>query len=79
MPTNVEIRRVDSQGRLVLPRDWRMATLSKTKEVYIITHENYLRVIPKRKANIIELFDKVDLSIGAIDDWKDFERKLAES
>ncbi len=78
MPANVEIRRVDPQGRLILPRDWRKATLSKTREVYIITRKNYLKVIPKRKANIIELFDKVDLGIDAIEDWEKFERKLAE-
>ncbi len=78
MPANVEIRRVDPQGRLILPRDWRKTALSKNKEVYIIMRKNYLKVIPKRKANIIELFDKVDLGIDAIGDWEEFERKLAE-
>jgi DNA-binding transcriptional regulator/RsmH inhibitor MraZ len=33
METGVEIKKVDAQGRLILPADWREAELNENKEL----------------------------------------------
>lgn len=72
----VEVRKVDSQGRFVLPADWREAELKESKEVYIIKRRGYLKIIPKRKADLTRAFDKVDLGVEAVRDWREFEKSF---
>ena len=70
----VEVRKLDSRGRLVLPADWREAELNEGKELYIIKRKGYLKIIPKRRVDLTSNFDKVDLGAEAIGDWKRFEK-----
>ncbi len=70
---------MDSQGRLVLPVDWRESELDKTRELYIIKRKGYLKIIPKRRIDLTGNFDKVDLGVESIGSWKEFERKLHEA
>ncbi len=72
----VEVKKVDSQGRLILPADWREAELSENKELFIIKRKGYLKLVPKRRVDLTEWFDKVDLGIESIGSWKDFEKKF---
>jgi len=74
----VEVRKVDSQGRVILPSEWRKSEVGEDGEVYIVSRRGYLKIIPKRRPNLIEYFDSVDLGVEAIGDWKDFERKFRE-
>jgi bifunctional DNA-binding transcriptional regulator/antitoxin component of YhaV-PrlF toxin-antitoxin module len=74
----VEIKKVDSQGRLILPSDWRSQELSESSEVYVIKQKGYLKVIPKRKVDLTKFFDSADLGVDSIGKWSDFERKLTE-
>jgi len=70
---------MDSQGRLILPADWRESELDKTRELYTIKRKGYLQIIPKRRIDLTENFDKADLGIESIGNWKKFERKLHEA
>jgi len=74
LEAGVEERRVDSQGRLILPPDWRREEMADGKEVYVIKRKGYLKILPKRRANLEEFFDGVDLGVEAIGDWREFER-----
>lgn len=76
MEVRVEVKKVDSQGRIILPADWRESEMREYREVYVIKGKGYLKIIPKRKVNLTEYFDKVDLSTEAIGNWKEFERKI---
>ena len=78
MKFGVEIRKVDSQGRFILPADWRESELKETKEVYVIKRRNYLKIVPRRRVDLTKLFDSVDLGVDAIGDWGEFEKSLAE-
>ena len=49
MKINTEIRKVDSQGRIVLPLKWREKELKTGDEVIIIEDEGILKIIPKKK------------------------------
>ena len=38
--------------------------------------KGYLKIIPKRRVDLTEDFDKVDLGVEAIGSWKEFEKKF---
>lgn len=70
------MRRVDPQGRVMLPPDWRRTEISEEREVYIIKRKGSLKIIPKQKIDLTALFDAVEIGVDAIDDWKEFERRF---
>jgi bifunctional DNA-binding transcriptional regulator/antitoxin component of YhaV-PrlF toxin-antitoxin module len=78
MAVEVEVKKVDSQGRLILPSDWRADELKQANEVYVIKRKGYLKIVPKRKIDLSKFFDKADLDIDAIGDWQEFEKMRAE-
>jgi len=69
---------VDSQGRLILPADWRESEVGENKELYVIKRKGYLKIIPIRPVDLTENFDRIDLGVGSISNWKQFERKFHE-
>ena len=79
METGVEVKKVDAQGRLILPADWREAELNENKELFVIKRKGYLKLVPKRHVDLTENFDKVDLGVEAIGSWKQFEKKIHEA
>lgn len=72
----VEVRKVDPQGRLVLPVDWRRSEILEGGEVYVIKRKGFLKVLPKRKIDLTQFFDSVDLGVEAIQSWRKFEKKV---
>jgi bifunctional DNA-binding transcriptional regulator/antitoxin component of YhaV-PrlF toxin-antitoxin module len=77
--TGVEVKKVDAQGRLILPADWREVEVGESGELYVIKRKGYLKIVPKRRVDLTESFDKVDLGVGAIGSWKQFEKKFCEA
>ena len=76
---NVEVKKVDSQGRVILPSDWRAENLGGSEnEVYVIKRKDYIKIVPKRGADLTKFFDQVDLDVDAIGEWGKFERRRAE-
>lgn len=73
---SIEKKKVDKQGRFVLPADWRKAELNETREMYVFKKEGYLKIVPKRRIDLTAFFDKADLDVDFIDDWKEFEKKF---
>ena len=78
LETGVEVKKVDAQGRIILPVDWRLAEVGESKELYIIKRKGYLKLIPKRNVDLTECFDSVDLGVESIGSWSEFEKKLIE-
>jgi len=82
MKQKTEIKKVDSQGRIVLPRDWREKVLGDENEVIIIKEGDFLKIIPKKKGDLTKFFDTLDLSAEFIEelaDWNEFEKKMWEA
>lgn len=77
LESGVEVKKLDQQGRIILPADWRESQVDESKEVYIIKRKGYLKLIPKRKVDLTEFFDKVDLGVDSIGSWTEFEKKIA--
>ncbi len=73
---NTEIRKVDSQGRIVLPLKWREKELKNEDEVIIIEDEGILKIIPKKKVDLTKFFDSLEFDddlINKLEKWSDFE------
>jgi DNA-binding transcriptional regulator/RsmH inhibitor MraZ len=79
LKVGVEVKKIDSQGRLILPADWRESELGESRELYIIKRREYLKVIPKQRVDLTEDFDNVDLGVEAIENWKEFEKRFHEA
>jgi len=76
---NTEIKKVDSQGRIVLPRNWREKELKDGNEVIIMEEEGILKIIPKKKIDLTQFFDKVEYDdnlIEKLENWSEFEKSL---
>jgi bifunctional DNA-binding transcriptional regulator/antitoxin component of YhaV-PrlF toxin-antitoxin module len=76
MENGIEIKKVDAQGRLVLPADWRESQLEEGGDVFVLKTKGFLKIVPKQKVNLTKFFDSADLGVDAIGDWKEFERKF---
>ncbi len=73
---NTEIKKVDSQGRIVLPRNWREKELKDGDEVIIMEEEGILKIIAKKKIDLTQFFDKLeydDILIDKLENWSEFE------
>jgi len=79
LEVGVEVKKIDSQGRLILPADWRESEVGESRELYIVKRRGYLKVIPKRRVDLTEDFDNVDLGVEAIESWKEFEKRFHEA
>jgi len=75
----VEVKKVDSQGRVILPADWREAEVGEGRELYIIKRKGYLKIVPKRRVDLTEDFDKADLGVESIGNWKEFQKRFYEA
>jgi hypothetical protein len=49
--TGVEVKKLESQGRIILPADWRAAEMMKLKK-YTSSKKGYLKLVPKRKGRL---------------------------
>jgi bifunctional DNA-binding transcriptional regulator/antitoxin component of YhaV-PrlF toxin-antitoxin module len=78
LESGVEVKKVDSQGRLILPLDWREAEIGESRELYVIKRKGYLKLVPKRRVDLTKYFDKVDLGVKSIGSWSEFEKKISE-
>ncbi len=78
LESGVEIKKVDAQGRFILPADWREAEIGESRELYVIKRKGYLKLVPKRCVDLTKYFDKVDLGVKSIGNWSEFEKKISE-
>ena len=78
MDYGVEIKKVDKQGRIILPADWRKKELKDNDEVFIVKEKGVLKIIPKKKPDLTKYFDSVDLGVDFIEEWEEFEREFHE-
>jgi bifunctional DNA-binding transcriptional regulator/antitoxin component of YhaV-PrlF toxin-antitoxin module len=78
LENGVEVKKVDVQGRLILPAHWREAEIGESRELYVIKRKGYLKLIPKRRVDLTEFFDKADLGVDSIGNWSEFEKRISE-
>jgi len=71
----VVVKKVDRQGRLVLPRGWRDRVLKETDEVVLLMSEDSLKIVP-RNIDLSRYVDSVEVDVENFADYRAFRRGL---
>ena len=58
----VEVKSVDNQGRILLPKDWRNRYL-KGKKAIVIYKGDLVEIRPFTKSDLTKFFDKVEVDL----------------
>jgi AbrB family looped-hinge helix DNA binding protein len=66
----VEVKKLDSQGRIVLPKEWREKW---GNEVIMIKFNDRIEILPKRSPKLSQFFDIIEAEIK-----EDVEKELLE-
>ena len=59
----MEIRKVDSQGRISLPVEWRREVLGDADEVYVFRDGDSLVVRARQEPDLAQHFDSVTIDV----------------
>ena len=68
----VVIKRVDSQGRIVIPKEWR--DKFNTDEFILVLKDDMIELYP-RASNLTKLIDSIDVE-ELPSDWHELKRKV---
>jgi len=72
----VEIKVVDNQGRILLPKEWRDRYL-KGKKAIIVYKENVVEIRPFDKSDLTKYFDKLEVDLKSdLSDWHKVRKEL---
>jgi len=71
----VEIKKIDSQGRIVLPISWRRRI--KGNEVVVIEEEEKVEILP-RDVDLSKYVDSVEVDVESFEDYHEMRRELRE-
>lgn len=72
----VEVRVVDDQGRIILPKAWREKYL-KNKKAIIFAKGETIEIKPFTSIDLIEYFDKLEVDIKTdLSDWHEVRKEL---
>ena len=72
----VEIKAVDDQGRILLPKDWRNRYL-KGNKVIVVAKGDLVEIRPLTKSDLTKYFDKVEIDLKAnLSDWHSVRKEL---
>mgnify|MGYP001598803336 CR=1 FL=1 len=67
-------KKLDPEGRLLLPKEWRE---KHGKKVLIVETDEYLKIVPKKARKLTEFFDSVEVDIKSdLTDWHAVKKEL---
>jgi bifunctional DNA-binding transcriptional regulator/antitoxin component of YhaV-PrlF toxin-antitoxin module len=72
----VEVKTVDSQGRIILPKNWRDRYLEGKKAIVYLKGDT-IEIRPFTQVDLTKYFDKVDVEIKAdLSEWHKVRKEL---
>lgn len=72
----MEIKSVDDQGRILLPKSWRSRYL-KGKKAIVVSRGDVVEVRPFTKPDLTKYFDKVEVDLKSdLSDWHKVRKEL---
>ena len=71
----VVVKKMDRQGRLVLPREWRVRMLKETDEVVLIMSEDSIKIVP-RNIDLSRYVNSVEVDVENFADYHALRREL---
>jgi len=74
--SQVEIKEIDEQGRIVIPKAWRSKHL-KSRKLLMKLREGAIEIIPYGAIDLTEFFDKIEVDVRSdLGDWHALRREL---
>ncbi len=67
----VEVKKVDSYGRIGLPKKWR------EKEVFMLEYPDHVKILPKEKVDLTKFFDAAEMEVTKFADYHQLKAELA--
>ncbi len=72
----VEVKTVDNQGRIILPKNWRDRYLENKKAIVSLKGDT-IEIRPFTNADLTKYFDKVDVEVKAdLSEWHKVRKEL---
>lgn len=72
----VEIKDIDEQGRIIIPKAWRRKHL-KSNRVILKLKEGAIEIVPYSALDLTKFFDKMEVDIKSdLGDWHALRREL---
>ncbi len=76
MPVEVEVKGVDEQGRIILPKTWREKYL-KNKKAIVSAKGDTIEIKPFSAVDLTKYFDKIEVDVKSdLQDWHKVRREL---
>ena len=76
---HVEIGKVDTQGRILLTKDWRNRYL-KDKKAIIVCKGDRVQIRPVTKCDLTKYSDKIEVDLNSdLSDWHRVEKELRKN
>jgi bifunctional DNA-binding transcriptional regulator/antitoxin component of YhaV-PrlF toxin-antitoxin module len=60
----VEVRKLDPQGRLLIPPEWRRDVLKNSSEVIVMKFKDHIKLTPLTRKSLTEFFDIVEIDVS---------------
>lgn len=72
----VEIKEIDDQGRIIIPKAWRSKHL-KSNKVVVKLGEGVIEIVPYGALDLTKWFDTVEVSVKSdLSDWRSLRREI---
>ena len=72
----VEVKDVDGQGRVVIPKEWRDKYLRGGKAVLVLKGD-LIEIRPLKRVSLTDYFDRVEVDIKSdLSDWHKVRKEL---
>ena len=71
----VVVKKIDRQGRLVLPREWRAQVLKENDEVVLLMSEDSLKIVP-RNIDLSRYVNSIEVDVENFADYHALRREL---
>jgi bifunctional DNA-binding transcriptional regulator/antitoxin component of YhaV-PrlF toxin-antitoxin module len=72
----VEVKTIDNQGRILLPKDWRDRYL-KEKKAIVVFKGDLIEIRPFTRFDLTKYFDKVEVDLKSnLSEWHKVRREL---
>lgn len=71
----VVTKKIDAQGRLVLPREWRVRALKETDEVLLLIFDDHIKIIP-HNIDLSRYIDSVEVDVENFANYHELRREL---
>ena len=74
----MEIKEIDNQGRIVIPKNWRKGKLKGKKVVLKRKSDDSIEIIPYDRFDLTKYFDSIEVDVKSpLSDWHALKKELS--